>query len=211
MVKQMQSTSSAFTIVELLIVIVVIGILAAITVIAYNGVQTRANNTSRINAAKQYVKLLSLYAVQNNSYPSLTDGACLGGTYSGNICDAMKNGAIPNSVTVQNSFNAALQTVGNLPKYPLLNAAGSGSGNETGIFIYKYGVTNETPARNWRLVYWLQGGNQDCGLSRIIRNTDGSPAGTGAWTTGVDSGAKNSSYSGSLTVCMASLLNPDEY
>ena len=31
-----------FTIVELLIVIVVIGILAAITIIAYNGVQVRA-------------------------------------------------------------------------------------------------------------------------------------------------------------------------
>lgn len=38
-----------FTIVELLIVIVVIGILAAITVVAYNGVQSKAR-TSKINA-----------------------------------------------------------------------------------------------------------------------------------------------------------------
>lgn len=38
-----------FTIVELLIVIVVIGILAAITIVAYNGVQTRAQ-TSKINS-----------------------------------------------------------------------------------------------------------------------------------------------------------------
>jgi prepilin-type N-terminal cleavage/methylation domain-containing protein len=35
-----------FTIVELLIVIVVIGILAAITIVAYNGVQNRANDTT---------------------------------------------------------------------------------------------------------------------------------------------------------------------
>ncbi len=35
-----------FTIVELLIVIVVIGILAAITIVAYNGVQNRANDTA---------------------------------------------------------------------------------------------------------------------------------------------------------------------
>lgn len=34
-----------FTIVELLIVIVVIGILAAITVVAYNGIQNRSRNT----------------------------------------------------------------------------------------------------------------------------------------------------------------------
>ena len=34
-----------FTIVELLIVIVVIAILAAITIVAYNGIQNRANDT----------------------------------------------------------------------------------------------------------------------------------------------------------------------
>ena len=34
-----------FTIVELLIVIVVIAILAAITIVAYNGIQTRARNS----------------------------------------------------------------------------------------------------------------------------------------------------------------------
>ena len=40
---------AGFTIVELLIVVVVIGILAAITIVAYNGVQARAQ-TTKINA-----------------------------------------------------------------------------------------------------------------------------------------------------------------
>jgi prepilin-type N-terminal cleavage/methylation domain-containing protein len=37
-----QSKARGFTIVELLIVIVVIAILAAITIVAYNGIQSRA-------------------------------------------------------------------------------------------------------------------------------------------------------------------------
>lgn len=39
----MKAKQLGFTIVELLIVIVVIGILAAITIVAFNGIQTRAN------------------------------------------------------------------------------------------------------------------------------------------------------------------------
>jgi prepilin-type N-terminal cleavage/methylation domain-containing protein len=42
MIRKGNGTANAFTIVELLIVIVVIGILAAITIVAYNGISSRA-------------------------------------------------------------------------------------------------------------------------------------------------------------------------
>lgn len=58
-----------FTIVELLIVIVVIGILAAITIVAYNGIQARANDSRRLEDASSIQKLLALYKAQNGEYP----------------------------------------------------------------------------------------------------------------------------------------------
>ena len=64
------SRHDGFTIVELLIVIVVIGILAAITIIAYNGVQQRARDTQRIEAISKIRKGLELYRAVNNTYPN---------------------------------------------------------------------------------------------------------------------------------------------
>lgn len=64
-----------FTIVELLIVIVVIGILAAITIVAYNGVQQRARDVTRTSDISSIQKALELYRVDNGVYPSVgTDG-----------------------------------------------------------------------------------------------------------------------------------------
>jgi prepilin-type N-terminal cleavage/methylation domain-containing protein len=61
---------TGFTIVELLIVIVVIGILAAITVVAYNGVQARANDVHRESDIENVVKLVQNYYAINGAYPS---------------------------------------------------------------------------------------------------------------------------------------------
>jgi general secretion pathway protein G len=60
---------SAFTIVELLIVIVVIGILAAIVIVAYNGIQNRAKVGAVTTALSQYKRKLQLYQVDNGQYP----------------------------------------------------------------------------------------------------------------------------------------------
>jgi prepilin-type N-terminal cleavage/methylation domain-containing protein len=59
--------TAGFTIVELLIVIVVIGILAAITIVAYNGITSRANVSAGLSNAQQSSKKLASYALLNNS------------------------------------------------------------------------------------------------------------------------------------------------
>lgn len=71
---------AGFTIVELLIVIVVIGILAAITIMSFNGIQDRARAAKVIAAVDAYSKGLALYHVETGAYPDTFEvgSACLG-------------------------------------------------------------------------------------------------------------------------------------
>lgn len=64
-----QKIQHGFTIVELLIVIIVIGILATITVVAYNGIQNRANDSAIQGDLSNANKLLSLNYVSTSVYP----------------------------------------------------------------------------------------------------------------------------------------------
>ncbi|MFZ3009825.1 MAG: type II secretion system protein [Candidatus Microsaccharimonas sp.] len=62
---------AGFTIVELLIVIVVIGILAAVSIVVFSGIQNRAKVAAAQSASTQASKKLQGYAVENNDlYPA---------------------------------------------------------------------------------------------------------------------------------------------
>ncbi len=63
---------TGFTIVELLIVIVIIGILAAITIVAYNGIQNRSNDASVQSDLANLSKQFGLFYANNGVYPSTT-------------------------------------------------------------------------------------------------------------------------------------------
>lgn len=65
----MNKNTSGFTIVELLIVIVVIAILAAISIVAYNGIQNRTHDTAVQADLIQFSKLVSLYHAEQGVYP----------------------------------------------------------------------------------------------------------------------------------------------
>lgn len=72
---------SGFTIVELLIVIVVIGILAAITIVAYGGFQQRASNTQTLTSLSAWIKGMKLYKADIGHWPSGFGYVCLGEGY----------------------------------------------------------------------------------------------------------------------------------
>lgn len=62
--------TKGFTIVELLIVIVVIGILAAITIVAYNGIQNRSKTSASQALAAQVAKKAETFYSIESAYPS---------------------------------------------------------------------------------------------------------------------------------------------
>ena len=62
-----------FTIVELLIVIVVIGILAALVITTFTGIQQKARDTERTTDVKAIHGQVEAYYAQNGSYPGLAE------------------------------------------------------------------------------------------------------------------------------------------
>lgn len=67
------SHQQGFTIVELLVVIVVIGILAAITVVAYNGISQRAAYAEMQSDFNTLQKGIAMYKAEHDEYPDSTD------------------------------------------------------------------------------------------------------------------------------------------
>ena len=66
----MNKTTTGFTIVELLIVIVVTAILATISIVAYNGIQNRAKASITDTDMANLEKKLKAYHIEHESLPS---------------------------------------------------------------------------------------------------------------------------------------------
>ncbi|OYX13988.1 MAG: hypothetical protein B7Z16_15000 [Algoriphagus sp. 32-45-6] len=108
-----KTRSPGFTIVELLIVVVVIAILAAITIVSFNGISARATNTKIVSAAKSYATLLEMYRQELGEYPEVeAEYVCLPGTYpagDGFAADSCERngfgGGTPSTYTTSSNYN----------------------------------------------------------------------------------------------------------
>lgn len=144
-----------FTIVELLIVIVVIAILAAITIVAYNGISIRAENTKTIAALKQYSDGIAMYQAVNGQYP-IASYVCLGAPDSkcGQVTDGASTcvgiGGLVSNATFDNTMIA---TLGKLPQLSAQNM-NCGGKMYAGALYYSDG--------KGALVYYVLRGNQQC-------------------------------------------------
>lgn len=109
----MWAKKSGFTIVELLIVVVIIAILAAVTVVAYNGIQERARSSALQTELTNAKKKLLVYGVDNASYPSSnTLLSTVGISAAKSIYDTTSNNLYYCYNTTNNQFALGARTTG---------------------------------------------------------------------------------------------------
>lgn len=110
-----------FTITELLFVVVVLAILAALSIVSYNGIRDRSYNVKMVNGVKQYYEAVEAYKVKNGHYPvtsierdnptakvALT---CLGTGYEGGGCGLVTD----TQVFEDQHFNQQMATLVDTP------------------------------------------------------------------------------------------------
>ncbi len=138
-----------------------IGILAAITIVAFGGVRDRANNAKITSAVRGYVVALKAYRTENGAYPAMT--SCLGVGYQGDICHAdagwysVNNGGFN---TVLSTYMQSVPNMNGLPRSAISGKWVAGafytvnntSYNPVGsaIAFAQYGVSNCPPVGGMR-------------------------------------------------------------
>lgn len=161
----MSSHNRGFTIVELLVVIVIIGILASLVIVSYRGSQQKASNTQTLNTVTHYIKATFLYELENKKFPEPSPGgvawSCLGTGYPGNVCLTVSGGACNGfgGVTSANWYNdAVMPHLGNkTPPTSLQRISCNGSTVVGGAFLSNW------PAEGQAGIFYQLNSNVNCG------------------------------------------------
>lgn len=136
MYKRWNDSRHGFTIVELLVVIVVMGVLFSVGVSAYSGVQQKTRDTQRVSDMKTIMKALEMYKTQTGEYPPVSTGT--------NTISGWEVSSISPS-----QFLAPLKTLGVVSQVPV-DPTNTGTVNNG--MLYRY--------------YRYAAGSQGCALAR---------------------------------------------
>ncbi len=176
------SKNNGFTIVELLIVIVVIAVLAAISIVAYNGIQTRARDSQRKSDISAIVKAIELYYADKGVFPTSSGSTAINAGWSSTADASWANlitqlqpyaSNLPLRDPVHNAGNSTIGSGGTSHSYDYYSNVASGinycgaAAGQVFILVYKLDLADEnkligtcsaspvgpySPASNYRIV-----------------------------------------------------------
>jgi prepilin-type N-terminal cleavage/methylation domain-containing protein len=147
----MKHKRQGFTIVEIIIVIVVIAILASIVLIAYQGIQQRAENSKTTTAAAGYARALLSYAQSNSIYPPSSSN-CMAD--SNTTCSMVSGGPACFGLGLANA-SATLDT----EVKTILDAPPKVSDQtmKCGTAVYQGGFLNTPNSKNMNMYVYFKG------------------------------------------------------
>ncbi|NCU43236.1 prepilin-type N-terminal cleavage/methylation domain-containing protein [Candidatus Falkowbacteria bacterium] len=146
LIKLVMKNKKGFTLVELLVVVAIIGILAAVSVVALNTARARARDSRRVADVRQMQTALELYYNDEGTYPA---SAAPGGQIKASTSGTVYMSQIPtppsphdgNCTAANNLYLYAIQGSGTTnPSYTITYCLGSATGG------LDAGVSVATPA-----------------------------------------------------------------
>lgn len=168
--------SQGFTIVELLVVVVVMGILVLLILEAFNGTQIRARNVVRIERAKVLYDALANYHIFKGAYPDnfgvgpdryVCTGRNNPDSNGDGVGDCENWGDI---IDQSEAFNASMAEVVSVPdglKFPYI--VGNGGQHFRGVsLVSEPSLTTIDGVARPYLTFALEGTGQDCRVTNTI-------------------------------------------
>ena len=179
-----------FTIVELLVVIVVIAILAAITIVAYNGIQQRAQDTKIRSVANQFAKAFQLWSAQSGQ--TTAAGGSGSTSFSGGVCVGGGGGWLSRNVGYACTIDNVLVTANMIPS-TLVTDVPSTNKIYTGAYYYTLMLYSCGSAGTYAMMYALNTAD-----TKEISNIRAACSGGGAYDP-IDTYGMNGGFIFSLT------------
>lgn len=149
MTKTTNLNRRGFTLVELLIVIVVIAILAAISIVAYNGIQDRARSSSGQALAGTVVTKVESWNTIESTYP--TYAQLTGNTGDGTTGNPREAQLDDTNTVISTAVTASTAQNGSVVSYQQCNDGGTPP-TVTGARVGYWDYAAATPAIEWRYI-----------------------------------------------------------